>query len=326
MRGITSSQLTAELLDKPASSSVRVIAVSRVEEARAGYARYLAGKKDGLHELRVALRRLRSWLRAFEPEVKDTLRKKTRRRLSALAKATNGARDAEVAAEWIASQDRISRSGLAGRDHILARLASERRATSRTIRDALARDLPDLLDSLTKQLEPHARHEAGGRAMAPVYDVALRRHAERLVQALARAKSRDDVAAAHRARIAAKRLRYLLDCGDDHPRVAAVAMGVEALQDTLGVVHDSRAIAERLVREIADSAAADARRDACETLGMTCLVSGDVATLASVRPGLVELARRARESERDAFTSVRRRWGPRGAKSILLALATSAKP
>ena len=268
MRGITSSQLTAELLDNAASSSVRVIAASRIEEARAGYERYLAGKKGGLHELRVALRRLRSWLRAFEPQVRDTLRKKTRRRLSALAKATNGARDAEVAAEWIASQNRISRSGIPGRDHILARLASERRATSRAIRDALARDLPDLLDSLAKQLEPHARHAAGGRSMAPVYHVALRRHAERLAQALARAKTRDDVAAAHRARIAAKRLRYLLDCGDDHPRVAAVAMGVEALQDTLGVVHDSRAIAERLVREIADSAASDARRSACERLGM----------------------------------------------------------
>ena len=321
----TPSQLTSDLLEKPAAYSVRVIATSRLEEARAGYERYLAGEKDGLHELRVALRRLRSWLRAFEPEVQDTLRKKTRRRLSAVAKATNGARDVEVAAQWIASQHGVSRRGVAGRDHVLARLAAERRGTSRTIRVGLARDLPGLLDDLARQTEPHARHEQGGAEMTSAYHAALRTHATRLVQALARVKSREDVAAAHRARIAAKRLRYLLECGDENPRVAAVATGVEALQDTLGIVHDTRAIAERLVCEIADRAAADARQGARDHLGLTCPATDDGASMDSIRPGLIELAERARESERDAFANVRRRWGPRGAKSIVLALATIAK-
>ena len=301
---------------------MRVIALSRLDEARTGYDRYLAGKRNGLHDLRVALRRLRSWLRAFEPHVDDTLRRKTRRGLSSVAKATNGARDAEVAVEWIASQERIARHSIAGRDFALARLNAERRATSRTIRGALASDLPDLLEDLAKELEPHARHEHGGTDMASVYHDALRQHAAWLVQALARVKNREDVEAAHRARIAAKRLRYLLECGDDHPRIAAVESGVEALQDTLGVVHDARAVAERLVREIAASAASDARRTACDRLAMPCDDDDVVVRFAAVRPGLLDLAERARANEHDAFTTVRRRWGPRSARSILVALTT----
>ena len=93
----------------------------------------------------------------------------------------------------------------------------------------------------------------------------------------------------------------------------------------LGTLHDARAIAERLVREIADGAAADARRSACAHLGLPNAESRNTQPHADLRPGLIELAERARDSERDAFTSVHRRWGPRGAKSILVALSTIAQ-
>ncbi len=325
--GVTSEfLLTTDLLEKPASYSVRVIAATRLDEARAGYERYLAGEKDGLHELRVALRRLRSWLRAYRLEVKDTLRKKTRRRLSSVAKATNGVRDAEVAALWFTSQSRVSRRARAGRDRVLARLKADGRTSVRTMRDTLARELPNLLHQLAEQLAPHARHRARGRTMASVYRVVLRRHAERLVQALSRVRDQEDVAAAHRARIAAKRLRYLLEPGDDDSRVAALEERVETLQDVLGVLHDSRGIAEQLVREIADSAATDARRSARTALGMTCVDADAALPVASLRPGLLELANRARESECDAFTRLRRLSGHRGAMAILTAVAAAGMP
>src|SRR3954466_166851 len=94
------SRLTTELLSMPAPHAVRAVALARLDEVRSAYDRFIEGDEDGLHDLRVALRRLRSWLRAFRPEVSDTLRPKTRRRLASLAAATNGARDAEVGLAW----------------------------------------------------------------------------------------------------------------------------------------------------------------------------------------------------------------------------------
>src|SRR5262245_39952375 len=96
-----SARLTPELLAMPAPHAVRAVALARLDELRSSYDRFVDGDEEGLHDLRVALRRLRSWLRAFRPEVNDTLRKKTRRGLRDLADATNAARDAEVGLKWI---------------------------------------------------------------------------------------------------------------------------------------------------------------------------------------------------------------------------------
>ena len=98
------SELTAELLAQPAPHAARVLAMHRLDELSAAYDVFLADEAKGLHDVRVAVRRLRSWLRAYESEIGNTLRKKTKRRLRKLAKASNPARDAEVAVEWIAAQ------------------------------------------------------------------------------------------------------------------------------------------------------------------------------------------------------------------------------
>ncbi len=94
-------ELTPILLAEPAPQATRALASERLMEVTAAYDRFLAGEETGLHDLRVSLRRLRSWLRAYRPEVNDTLRSKTRRRLNRLAQATNAAREAEVALAWI---------------------------------------------------------------------------------------------------------------------------------------------------------------------------------------------------------------------------------
>ncbi|MGH9885846.1 MAG: CHAD domain-containing protein, partial [bacterium] len=56
---------------------------------------------DALHDFRVAVRRLRSWLRAFGAELDDTLRGKERKRLDRIAEATRESRDLEVHIAWI---------------------------------------------------------------------------------------------------------------------------------------------------------------------------------------------------------------------------------
>ncbi|HZK77339.1 MAG TPA: CHAD domain-containing protein, partial [Gemmatimonadaceae bacterium] len=55
-----------------------------------------AADDDLLHDFRVALRRLRSWLRAFDSSLGDTVRRKHERRLRSIVRSTNAARDATV--------------------------------------------------------------------------------------------------------------------------------------------------------------------------------------------------------------------------------------
>ena len=68
-----------------------------MEEARAASVR-LKDPEDGeaLHDFRVALRRLRSWLGSFRPQLDDTLRGRYRRQLREVVAQTGEARDLEV--------------------------------------------------------------------------------------------------------------------------------------------------------------------------------------------------------------------------------------
>src|SRR5262245_35011990 len=62
---------------------------------------------DALPDVRVAVRRLRSWLRAFDGVVGDTMPGKHLRRLRRIADATRASRDLEVHIEWV---ERFARS------------------------------------------------------------------------------------------------------------------------------------------------------------------------------------------------------------------------
>src|SRR5512137_1199639 len=92
-----------ETLDRSAREGARAVALALLADAtdaavRAGDATDAAA----LHDFRVAVRRLRSTLRAWRPALGASLRGKDVRRLRRVARATNAARDAEVTLEWIA--------------------------------------------------------------------------------------------------------------------------------------------------------------------------------------------------------------------------------
>src|SRR5258708_18455205 len=93
-------RLTAQLLDAPVRHSSRAVARALLAVVVAERARLPDGP-NALHDFRVALRRLRSWQRAFRPWLRDTGRGRTRRALATLADASNDARDAEVGLEWL---------------------------------------------------------------------------------------------------------------------------------------------------------------------------------------------------------------------------------
>lgn len=325
-----SPELSTELLAKPAPHAVRLIAVARLADVTAKYERLWAGDEEELHDLRVALRRLRSWLRAYRPELDDTLRRKTRRRLSKLASDTNGARDAEVALEWIGSQTGLTRRELAGTRYICARLQRELDAARKTVRETLEGDLPKLLTALSDQLGIYWQRQSlddtsSPDDMAAATREVLERHAERFDQAIDRIDSATDFDAAHRARIAAKRLRYLLETLNGDPDAAALVARLTSLQEILGVVHDSHRIVNRLVRELGECAARDARRSALHLMELGDEDDDEMPAFAKIRPGLLALVQRAHASERKGYGVFKRRWRKRQVQKTLADVTIIAK-
>src|SRR5271170_4010051 len=122
---MTSNDVPADLLDQPVERGVRLIALTLLRDAATTRARLIdPNDVEALHDFRVAVRRLRSWLRAYRPYLADSVRDKDRRRLRAVARATSLARDTEVHLQWLQEQDALldleQRAGLV---HVRERLA-----------------------------------------------------------------------------------------------------------------------------------------------------------------------------------------------------------
>ena len=106
------------LLDIPVERALRRLVRRHVAAAARGLER--ARNPDdhkGLHAFRVAIRRLRSLLRAYRPWLGRAAGNKPRRRLRELTRTTNAARDAHVQLTWLAAEapslDREDRAGVA---------------------------------------------------------------------------------------------------------------------------------------------------------------------------------------------------------------------
>lgn len=230
---------------------MRTVALGHLADA-AGARDRLANASDdeALHDFRVALRRLRSWERAFRPYTKKDVSRKLRRRLRDLARDTGASRDLEVHLAWLREQRRsVGRRQRPGLTWLLARL-TERKEDADAV---LARDVDARFARLNRRLgeamatyRETLRVRDNGRVAPPsAFAEALApriRDAAAVLQAhLDRVTSAADDDECHEARIAAKRLRYLLE-----PVTRVVPGADEAvdrlktLQDVLGDLHDAQ--------------------------------------------------------------------------------------
>lgn len=306
-------QLSSEILRQPAKRAARVIARARLDAVRDAYARFDTADADALHDLRVGLRRLRSWLRAFRPELDDTVRGKTRRRLRDLTHATNLARDVEVWSEWIAAQPRLSSHARPGLRYVTRWLRADRDAQRRKAIKRIRSRLPPLLDALESELSsynapvPIEDEVADEPTMAAAMAELIRAHVQRFTKRIERIQSGRDVAAIHRCRIAAKRLRYILEALDEFPSVSTATTRLVELQDALGTVRDLRLFVERMVERIGVIAMMEERRRAARSLAIEACDAPSPA-LARVRPGMMLLAKRARQEADDAFETFHAAW------------------
>jgi CHAD domain-containing protein len=299
------------LLDREPAEGVRLVALDLLGEARDASAR-LADPADAeaLHDFRVAVRRLRSWLRSFRGEVEDTLRKRRRRELRAIADSTGAARDAEVMRARVqAEREALTPRHRRAASWFLAREAPEADAGADPRAEAAAafeRLAPHLERALSRYQRAVGRAERGrfGDAAAE----AIRRQAGALTAALAEVQGPADVERAHRARIEGKRLRYLLEPLRRHvPPAEAAVRSMKALQDLLGDLHDVHVLAARLADAAADAAAEGARavHHALHAAGED---QARAAARQSLRPGLTALDRRVRERRDELYGQLAREW------------------
>jgi CHAD domain-containing protein len=223
-----------------------------------------ARDEEALHDFRVALRRLRSVARALRPWLGDSLRRKHERRLGAIARATTAARDAEVQLAWLARErPGASVRELPGIDWLAGRLEGQ-------LRDARDGDLRATAARFRRLARRIAKALAGATGPAPAGPVPsfgalladlLRSHAVELASALEAVGGPLDVEPGHAARIAGKRLRYLLEPlrgnrrADASPAVAVL----KELQDLLGELHDAHVSMDTVAAALVEAAAGRAR-------------------------------------------------------------------
>lgn len=278
------------LLSRNPEEGARLLALGFLDQAAAAFPRLKdPADTEGLHDFRVALRRLRSCLRAYRPCLGKGLPKKLEKRLRKLAQSTGPGRDTEVQIEWLRPQGRnLAPSHRAGLTWLLARLderlAKERDRLAETLDEkfpALEQDLRDRLSvyRMEVHLDMPARRTTFGDATAAI----LREQAAELEKHLAGIQDAGDETEGHEARISAKRLRYLLEpLVDEIPSAAPIVKRLKALQDVLGELHDAHVLEAEL-----HTAAVDAASDRAFKL-FSASLDADDAALQARRRGLTE--------------------------------------
>ncbi len=263
----------ARLRGRAASEGARLLALRYLDEATQAVPR-LANPDDAesLHDFRVGLRRLRSVLRAYKSELSDTVRGKDRDRIAAIAGGTNDGRDAEVQLLWLEKRFEEAPAKMrAGIQWLLPQVRTRMEAGYTAARGETSahfakaeRALRERLSyyDLRVQLGEPTRQTSFGEVTADL----LREHVGDLVARHALIAGPAEQENIHDTRIAAKRLRYLLEpMKGELPGAGPLVKRLKDLQDVLGELHDMHVVGATLA-EAMEAAVSQLKRDECDGL------------------------------------------------------------
>jgi len=249
-----------DFLQEPVPLAARRVALRLLDRVDAERKR-LKDPKDteALHDFRVAVRRLRSWLRTYKMPLQGSVSGKNRDALRAVAHATNAPRDVQAHLEWLqARKELFAQDRRKGAEWLIKQLRARDETATRTLGEqvnagflALRRKLAERLQVYTRRLDDRAPEASFAVATARlVHD-----QAESLRERIACVRGRGDGDASHQARIAAKHLRYLLEpVAPDVTEAPPLLSRLEELQDILGELHDAHVFAGEVSTAIATSA------------------------------------------------------------------------
>ncbi len=234
-----------DLLYASAEDATRTIARRILAQAKAAAKRLLdASDETALHDFRVAIRRLRSTLRAWRGPLKGRIGRKHERMLSALQRATGGGRDAEVALDYLGVHP-LKEGAAADDGHrwLVHRLSEQFQASMQDVREPVREAFRRTRRKLRRRLRGK-RQRTAPVSFAQALAAAVGRHGEDLRVRLERVATRADEDEAHEARIRGKRLRYLVEpVAKGLPEAAVLVKRCRALQDVLGDLNDASVLA-----------------------------------------------------------------------------------
>jgi CHAD domain-containing protein len=318
------------LLDLAAADSARLIALRLLDDVVAARLRLgLPGDPEALHDFRVALRRLRSAVRAWRAQLGSALSKRVRRRLREIARATSRSRDLEVHIAWVEARvEGLRDYQRAGADWLLGRLRARKARADRRLERRLARDLARTEAKLRTALPgfrvtvlpplPVPPNSSGGAVLGRL----VGELGAGLASQLALVATIADQVEAHRARIAGKRLRYLLEpVAEAVEGAPGIIARLKELQDVLGGLHDAHVFAADLARALQIAALQQARRVSRELMAWAepeAAARDPEPGEDDPRLGLVALAHRVREEAEASFTRLKSDWLDGGSAELLV--------
>jgi CHAD domain-containing protein len=316
------------LLTARAPDAARRIALTLLDAASAARERLTAADDvEALHDFRVAMRRLRSTLRAYQPQLDAVVPAKLRRRLRDLARATGEARDVEVQISWLEHQrEELPPARRAGVPWLLARLTQRRDHAYGDVRERIAPKFDRLARRLRRALESVPAPDATLPAsLTSVIAQLLEDQGRDLERRLALIGSPANHAEAHAARVRVKRARYLLEpVVREAAPAAPLLRRLKQVQQLLGDLHDLHVVIVRLGDAAAEAAAERTRR-----LHQLAVGGDRGAPARGPRPatsGLLTLARVARATQERLFRRLVGRPVARSLPAELAAFAARLRP
>lgn len=297
------------LLPQPVGQAACRIVLAHLDAARLARQRLQDGSDtEALHDYRVAIRRMRSVMRAYRPWL-DIVPRKLLRRVRTLARATNAARDTEVMIVWLKhEQRRIRVRDRAGINWLQAFLEKRGAEAYAELAQEILREFDRVDERLRAALEPlgNSSPEAVPQPLfATVTAELIREYTADLGEHLAAIQSVDSTEAIHAARIRGKRLRYLLEpLATEVPAAEVAIKRMKQLQDRFGILCDAF-VQTRLMAQAVELAGAD---QAYRRLTRVLRVKHVANVSGHVLPGLLVLALRLQAEAQRRYAEVARHY------------------
>jgi CHAD domain-containing protein len=224
-------------------SSPRTYALQQLHELDRHWSAVHDGDVEGVHEARVATRRIRAAL-PFVPGVSKATRKEIRR----MGRALGRVRELDVTDAWLTTfERRVRRAPVAIsllREHVQHQLADERRRMIKTLDRqprAIAHDIAHGGFAQLSSIWRDWRYELGTGIVS---------HADEVEAAVQRATAVYMPNRSHAARIALKKLRYLTELAADVGLLKEddVLENMKRAQEALGELNDLHVVARLVER------------------------------------------------------------------------------
>jgi CHAD domain-containing protein len=205
---------------------------SELIKAATTQAERLENEADGetLHDFRVTVRHLRSFLESYEDHIKGA--KKHRGRFSDLLKLTNAGRDHEVHLGWLkARQEKADAVEHDGIRYLFELLSNDDQVDLEKVKKQYAKAATKLAQDFS------AKPQKTKTSFATVTAKVLQEYRKDLAKCLRKIENPEDDSALHDALIAAEKLGHTLELLESEAAKALVK-DLKGLQDLTGSLHD----------------------------------------------------------------------------------------